>query len=132
MANKSSAFIKSLRLQRNFSQLEIAEKLGISRSSYIAFEQGRRELSLAEANTLSRIFEVSIDDIQTGNISTPEIILEKNKKIKKTTTRLKNEFQCQERELINLNRCSCMYYLKLAVNPMSGKPFSINSYISLI
>ena len=120
MANKSSAFIKSLRLQRNFSQLEIAEKLGISRSSYIAFEQGRRELSLAEANTLSRIFEVSIDDIQTGNISTPEIILEKNKKIKKTT---KNDYKVEERISVPRERVDKFKQVLLYVlSKVGGKP----------
>ncbi len=35
-------FIKSLREQRGFSQQEIADKLGISRTSYIAVEQGKK------------------------------------------------------------------------------------------
>src|SRR3990167_8951462 len=83
MVNKYHAFIKSLRMERGFSQLEIAKKMGISRSSYIAFEQGRRELSLAEASELGRIFQISLEDIQVGKISVPEIILEKNKNTKK-------------------------------------------------
>ncbi|OGI80204.1 MAG: hypothetical protein A2544_00270 [Candidatus Zambryskibacteria bacterium RIFOXYD2_FULL_43_10] len=83
MVNKYHAFIKSLRTERGFSQLEIAKKLGISRSSYIAFEQGRRELAMTEANELGKIFEISLDDIQNGKISVPEVIFEKSKKIKK-------------------------------------------------
>ncbi|MEK7091768.1 MAG: type II toxin-antitoxin system antitoxin SocA domain-containing protein [Patescibacteria group bacterium] len=82
MSNKYFAFIKSLRLQRCFSQLEIAEKLGISRSSYIAFEQGKRELTLAEAAELGKIFEVSLEDIQAGKVFRPEVILEKSHKAK--------------------------------------------------
>jgi len=84
MFNKYFAFIKSLRVKRGFSQLEIAEKLSISRSSYIAFEQGKRELTLAEAGELSKIFEISLEDIQIGKVSMPEVILEKDEKIKKT------------------------------------------------
>ena len=87
MANKYFDFIKSLRVQRGFSQLEIAEKLGISRSSYIAFEQGNRELTLTEAGELSKIFDISLDDIQTGKICMPEVVLEKNKKV----TKVKND-----------------------------------------
>lgn len=83
MFNKYFAFIKSLRIQHGFSQLEIAEKLGISRSSYIAFEQGKRKLTLAEASELSKIFEISLEDIQTGKISAQEVILAKDKKPKK-------------------------------------------------
>ena len=48
MSNKYFTFIKMLRIDRGFSQLEIAKKLGISRSSYIAFEQGKTELSLSD------------------------------------------------------------------------------------
>lgn len=84
MPNKYSAFIRSLRISRGFSQVEIAEKLSISRSSYIALEQGNRELTLDEASLLSKMFEVSLEDIQTGKFSTPEILLEKNRKIKKS------------------------------------------------
>ncbi len=83
MSNKYYVFIKSLRLERGFSQLEIAKKLGISRSSYIAFEQGKRELALKEATELSNIFCISLEDIQNGKISAPEVIFEKNKSIKK-------------------------------------------------
>ncbi len=84
MSNNYFEFIKSLRVQRGFSQLEIAGKLGISRSSYIAFEQGKRELTLAEAGELGKIFEVSLEDIKAGKISTQEVVLEKNKKSVKT------------------------------------------------
>ena len=77
----TNQYIKSLRIKRGFSQLEIAEKIGISRSSYIAFEQGTRELTLTEADELSKIFEISLEDIQVGKSFVPKVILEKDKKI---------------------------------------------------
>jgi len=83
MANKYFFFIKSLRVERGFSQLEIAQKLGISRSSYIAFEQGVRDLTLAEAGELGKIFQISVEDIQAGKIALPKVILEKSKRAKK-------------------------------------------------
>lgn len=79
----TNQYIKSLRIERGFSQLEIAERLGISRSSYISFEQGIRELTLAEAVELSKIFEISLENIQTGKDNAPEVILEKDKKVSK-------------------------------------------------
>ena len=82
MSNKYFVFIKSLRVERKFSQLEIAKKLGISRSSYVAFEQGKRDLAFSEAAELGKMFEISLDDIQNGRVIVPEIILEKNKNIK--------------------------------------------------
>lgn len=66
MTNKYNSFIKSLRIQRGFSQLETAKKLGIARSSYINFEQGKTELSLSEAIKLSDIFGISVSDIEGG------------------------------------------------------------------
>jgi DNA-binding XRE family transcriptional regulator len=46
MINKYAPFIKELRNSRGFSQSDIAKKLGISRPSYIAIEQGKRTNSI--------------------------------------------------------------------------------------
>ena len=81
--NKYFLFIKSLRVEAGFSQLEIAEKLDISRSSYIAFEQGKRGLALAEANELAKIFQISLEDILNGKASAPKVIFEKEKSLAK-------------------------------------------------
>lgn len=91
MSNKYFSFIKSLRTDRGFSQLEIAEKLGISRSSYVAFEQGKRDLSLSEASELSKLFQISIEDIQRGKISEPVVIFGKEKSVKKSAKRGLND-----------------------------------------
>lgn len=73
-------FIKSLRIKKGFSQFEIAQDIGVSRSSYIAFEHGKRELTFAEAQNLSKIFEISLEDIQNGKSTLPQIILKEGKK----------------------------------------------------
>lgn len=59
-------FIKALRVKRKFSQMDIANKLGISRTSYIAVEQGKRDLSLPEAQKLADIFGVTLKEIEGG------------------------------------------------------------------
>ncbi|MEK9161195.1 MAG: helix-turn-helix domain-containing protein, partial [Patescibacteria group bacterium] len=66
MSNKYAQFIKTLRNKRGFSQSELAIKLGMSRPSYIAMEQGKRELSLSEAEKLSEIFGVSLKEMESG------------------------------------------------------------------
>ena len=66
MINKYVQFIKMLRAKRGFSQADLAIKLGISRPSYIAIEQGKRELTLSEAEKLSEVFGVSLKEMESG------------------------------------------------------------------
>lgn len=66
MTKKLNQFIKSLREDRGMSQQEIADKLEMSRPSYIAFEQGKKELSLSEAQKIANIFGISLKDMETG------------------------------------------------------------------
>jgi len=66
MSNKYAKFIKTLRNERGFSQSELAVKLGMSRPSYIAIEQGKKELTLSEAEKLSEIFGVSLKEMESG------------------------------------------------------------------
>ena len=66
MINKYAQFVKTLRNKRGFSQSELAIKLGMSRPSYIAIEQGKKELTLSEAENLSEIFGVSLKEMESG------------------------------------------------------------------
>ncbi len=59
-------FIKELRTKKGLSQIEVAKKIGISRSSYISFEQGKAELSLSEAVKLSDMFGITLEEMKTG------------------------------------------------------------------
>ena len=83
MANKYIEIIKNFRNKKGISQAEFAELLGISRTSYIAVEQGKRLLELGEAQKLAQTLEISLDELINGEISAPEIIFEKSKNIKK-------------------------------------------------
>lgn len=66
MSNKYAQFIKALRIKRGFFQSELAIKLGMSRPSYIAVEQGKKELTLRDAEKLSEIFGVSLKEMESG------------------------------------------------------------------
>jgi transcriptional regulator with XRE-family HTH domain len=68
MTQKLNQFIKSLREKKGMSQQEIANKLAKSRPSYIAVEQGKKELSLSEAQKIADIFGISLKDMETGLI----------------------------------------------------------------
>lgn len=66
MNNDYYKFIKELRLKKGLCQSAVAEKIGISRTSYIAFEQGKNELSLSEAIKLADVFGISLEEIKSG------------------------------------------------------------------
>ena len=59
-------YFKSLRIEKGLKQEELAQKLGISRSSYIAFEQGKTELNFSQTAKLAEIFGVSLCDVESG------------------------------------------------------------------
>lgn len=63
MSTKYASFIKSLRLQRHLSQSVLAEKLGLSRQSYMTVERGARELTLQEAEKLCELYGISIEEL---------------------------------------------------------------------
>ena len=56
-----AAFIKYLREERNLSQATVAIATHMSRASYVAVEKGTKELTLAEADALTKLFGITID-----------------------------------------------------------------------
>jgi putative transcriptional regulator len=55
--------LRQLRAERNWSQADLAEKLGVSRQSVNAIETGRFDPSLPLAFRLSRLFQLPIESI---------------------------------------------------------------------
>ena len=91
MITKYSKLIKESRIKRGISQSDIAIKLGISRPSYIAIEQGKRELTMGEFEKLSSMLGVSFEEIESGESPNYEkykqmilLFLRMGKNIKKT------------------------------------------------
>lgn len=68
MGTKYAPLIKSLRIQRGFSQAIVAEKLALSRQSYMAIERGSRELSLPEAEKVCELYGISIEELLSAAI----------------------------------------------------------------
>ncbi|MCF7795364.1 DUF4065 domain-containing protein [Patescibacteria group bacterium] len=66
MTKSLNQLIKSLREGKGMSQQELADRLDMARTSYILVEQGKRELSLLEAQKISNIFGISLKDMETG------------------------------------------------------------------
>ena len=55
--------LKVLRAERDWSQQDLAERLGVSRQSVNAIEKGRYDPSLPLAFTISEVFELPIEAI---------------------------------------------------------------------
>ncbi|HEX8946947.1 MAG TPA: type II toxin-antitoxin system antitoxin SocA domain-containing protein [Candidatus Paceibacterota bacterium] len=66
MSTKYASLVKALRLERELSQAEVAEKLSLSRQSYMAVERGSRELTLEEAERLCRLFGITMSALEGG------------------------------------------------------------------
>lgn len=66
--NKYIQKIKMLRNNNNLSQEYIAKIIGVSRPTYTAIEAGKQELSLEEAKKLATLFNISVDELLSGDI----------------------------------------------------------------
>jgi putative transcriptional regulator len=55
--------LRSLRAERDWSQADLAERLGVSRQTVNAIETGRYDPSLPLAFGLARLFGVAIEQI---------------------------------------------------------------------
>ncbi|KKU44557.1 MAG: Helix-turn-helix domain protein [Berkelbacteria bacterium GW2011_GWA2_46_7] len=62
--NSLAERIKERRLARGISQEVVASELGISRPSYIAIEQGSKELTLSQLEKLANVLRTSISNLQ--------------------------------------------------------------------
>ena len=132
MINKYAQFIKTIRTKRGFSQAFVAEKLNISRPSYVAVEQGRRDLSLGEFEKLSGVLGVSFEEIESGEVPNYEkykqmilAFLRQDKKIPKTKLAKLLYFADFGWFYYHLKSMSGMQYRKIQYGPVPDSYFRI-------
>lgn len=58
--------LKDARKLSNFTQKQVAERLGVVESCYANWEQGRTEPNIDMLRKLGEIFNVSIDELLNG------------------------------------------------------------------
>ena len=63
--------LKVLRAERDWTQANLADELGVSRQTVNAIEKGMFDPSLPLAFKVARLFELSIEDIFQDNPTTP-------------------------------------------------------------
>lgn len=63
--------IKNLRVQRGWKQLDLADKMGLSRPAISNIESGKRSLTLATLKKVCEVFEIDISyfGIETDNLN---------------------------------------------------------------
>ena len=110
----------------------MADKLEIARTSYIAIEQGKRDLSLSEAQKLSEIFGISLEEIERGIVPNYEkykqmilAFLRLDGKITKTKLAKLLYFADFGWFYNHLESMSGMQYRKLSYGPVSDTYFRL-------
>ena len=68
---KVTSNIRHLRKSAGYTQAQLAEKLDIKRSLVGAYEEGRAEPKLSTLVNVAKIFDVSLDELITADLSDP-------------------------------------------------------------
>lgn len=67
-----TANIRFLRKNAGYTQAQLADKLDIKRSLVGAYEEGRAEPKLATLVNISKLFDITLDDLITKDLSDPQ------------------------------------------------------------
>jgi transcriptional regulator with XRE-family HTH domain len=76
--------LHKMRKKNGLSQGFIAEKLRLSRPSYVALEKGERELTLSQAEKLADVFDMSFERLICGDNKEVKVSLQEEKKTRST------------------------------------------------
>ncbi len=55
--------VKELRVSRDWTQVDLAEQLGVSRQSVVSIERGKHDPSLTLAFRIAEVFDTRIEDV---------------------------------------------------------------------
>ena len=132
MINTYAQFIKAARKERGLSQSFMAEKIGISRPSYVAIEKGARDLTLGEFEKLSGILNISFEELENRESPNYEkykqmilAFLRKGGVIPKTKLAKLLYFADFSWFYYHLQSMSGMQYRKIQYGPVSDAYFRI-------
>ncbi len=55
--------LRALRTKHGLTQLELSKRIGVTRSTYTYYENGKTEPSLETIIAISKVYKISTDDI---------------------------------------------------------------------
>ncbi|MDP2691078.1 MAG: DUF4065 domain-containing protein [bacterium] len=114
-------YLESIRKEHGLSQQQLAERLGLTRQTYAQIEQGERGLSLAEAQKLVKLFDISLDDLASGK-KTQQLEVSIDKPTKKPSSEPLNIRISVPQERVDKFREVLMYILnKIGAKPNVGE-----------
>jgi transcriptional regulator with XRE-family HTH domain len=86
--------IRQLRLQKELSQENMADMLGLSTTAYGDMERGRTELSFSRLENIARLLDVSLPELlgfEAKTLSETEWLRQENERLMATNAKLQNE-----------------------------------------
>lgn len=132
MTTPYAELVRKIRIEKGYSQSELADQLSLSRASYIAIEQGKRELTLSECEKLSQVLGISFSDIERGEVPNYEkykqmilVYLSMNKYLTKTKLAKLLYFADFSWYYHNLKSMSGMEYRKIQYGPVADTYFRL-------
>jgi len=111
-----SKFIQQLRKKNNLTQEFLASELGISRPTYIQIEQGKRDLTITQAEKLASIFGIPFEDFRRAKDSSITVEINKEK-IKPKTEEQKIRISIPQKNLKKFKEV-----LLYVLSKVGGKP----------
>ena len=132
MSTPYAELVRGIRIEKGFPQSELADKLGLSRASYIAIEQGKRELTLSECEKLSQVLGITFSDIERGEVPNYEkykqmilVYLRMNKYLTKTKLAKLLYFADFSWYYQHMKSMSGMEYRKIQYGPVADTYFRL-------
>lgn len=94
VASGLSEKIRHFRLQKGFSQENMADMLGLSTTAYGDLERGRTELSVSRLESIAGLLDIPLSELlglESATLSETEWLRQENTRLLAVNSRLQNE-----------------------------------------
>jgi len=110
-----NTYVRQLRKSKGYSQFEVAKAIGVTRPTYVTFEQGKRDLTTGEAKLAADFFGISLPDFIAEKIVDEQLIVTRSPSIVSSQPTLRISIPSDKLEKF---RQVLLYIL----NKVGGKP----------